>query len=171
MAELLSHVLLAYALFTVASWRLEWVTKRWVAIGMIGGLLPDLNRIGMFVTDAAIEAFLGVPFGIDAIHTLGGVVLLSATGAMVVATRHRSTFALLLAGALSHLLVDGLKAYADAEAGAWLYPLTWYRYPTPNLYVSADPVVLAVAVSAAVVALLVDRHHLGSAEVAMDRDG
>ncbi|SDJ56119.1 metal-dependent hydrolase [Natronorubrum texcoconense] len=152
MAELLSHVLAAYALGTVVSWRLEWVTKRWVAVAMIGALLPDLNRIGLFVTDATLESVLGVPFSVDAIHTLGGVVLLSAIGAMVVADQHRRVFGVLLAGALSHLLVDAVKAYADGAAGAWLYPVTWARHPTPNLYVSSDPAVLAVV---GVTALLV----------------
>lgn len=144
MAELLSHVLVAYALGTVASWQIEWLTQRWVAIAMIGALLPDLNRIGLFVADATLESVFGVPFSVDAIHTLGGVVLLAGVGAMVVADQHRRMFGVLLAGALSHLLVDGLKAYADGAAGAWLYPVTWARHPTPNLYVSSDPAVLAV---------------------------
>ncbi|ADD03710.1 DUF457 family protein [Natrialba magadii ATCC 43099] len=156
MAELLSHVLIAYALFTIASWRLEWLTKRWVAIGMIGALLPDLNRIGMFVDDATIETALGVPFGIDALHTLGGVILLSGIGALVLTEAHRRAFGVLLAGALTHLLTDGLKAYADAEAGAWLYPFTWYRHPTPNLYVSADQSVLLVTGLLAITVFLVD---------------
>ncbi|ELY95773.1 membrane-bound metal-dependent hydrolase [Natrialba hulunbeirensis JCM 10989] len=156
MAELLSHVLIAYVLFTVASWRLEWLTKRWVAIGMIGALLPDLNRIGMFVDDATIETTLGVPFGIDALHTLGGVILLSGIGALVLTEAHKRGFGVLLAGALTHLLTDGLKAYADAEAGAWLYPFTWYRHPTPNLYVSADQGVVLVTGLLAIAIFLVD---------------
>ncbi|ELY97298.1 membrane-bound metal-dependent hydrolase [Natrialba chahannaoensis JCM 10990] len=158
MAELLSHVLIAYVLFTIASWRLEWLTKRWVAIGMIGALLPDLNRIGMFVDDATIETTLGVPFGVDALHTLGGVILLSGIGALVLTEAHRRAFSVLLAGALTHLITDGLKAYADAEAGAWLYPFTWYRHPTPNLYVSTDQSVLLVTGTLAVTVFLCDRY-------------
>lgn len=158
MAELLSHVLVAYALFTVASWRLEWLTKRWVAIGMIGALLPDLNRIGLFASDAAIEATLGVPFDIDALHTLGGTVLLAGIGAMVLDRHHGLAFGVLLAGGLSHLLVDGLKIYADGAAAAWLYPITWYRHPTPNLYVSSDPAVLAVTAAVALGVFCVDRY-------------
>lgn len=157
MAELLSHVLIAYALATAASWHYEWLTKQWVAIAMIGALLPDINRIGLFVTDATLESALGVPFDLNAIHTLGGVVLLAGVGAMVVAEHHRRAFGVLLAGALSHLLVDGLKVYADGAAGAWLYPLTWYRHPTPSLYVSADPAVLVVAGLAALLVWLQDR--------------
>jgi len=164
MAELLSHVLIAYTVFTVASWRVNWLTKSWVAIGMIGSLLPDLSRIGLFVTDATIEATLGVPFGIGAIHTLGGVVLCAAIGSLVVADSRRRAFGLLVTGGLSHLLTDGLKVWADGAASAWLYPLSWYRHPTPGLYVSSDYRVLVVVGSVAfAVALLdhlviVDRH-------------
>lgn len=157
MADLLTHVLAAYALATVASWRYERLTEPRVAVVMIGALLPDLNRIGLLVTDAAIESALGVSFDIDGIHTLGGAVLLAGVGAMVVADRHRRVFALLLAGALSHLLVDGVKAYADGEAGVWLYPFAWYRHPTPNLYVSSDPGLLLTALLVAVVVAGIDR--------------
>ena len=157
MADLLTHVLAAYALATVASWRWKRLTEPWIAVVMIGALLPDLNRIGLLVTDAAIEATLGATFGIDAVHTLGGSVLLAGAGAMVVADDHRRVFALLLAGALSHLLVDGLKVYADDDAGVWLYPFTWYRHPTPNLYVSSDSTVLAAALAVAIGVTVVDR--------------
>ena len=158
MADLLSHVLIAYACFTVASWRFDRLTKRWVAVAMIGSLLPDLNRVGLFVTDATLEAILGVPFRVDGIHTLGGSLLLAGVGAMVLTTRHRRAFVALLAGALSHLLADGLKAYADGAAGAWLYPFAWYRHPTPGLYVSSDPTVLVAAATVAVLAALGDRY-------------
>lgn len=157
MAELLSHVLVAYALATVASWRWKRLTGPWIAVAMIGALLPDLNRVGLLVTDAAIEATLGTTFGIDAIHTLGGVIALASVGAMVVADHHRRVFALLLAGALSHLLVDGLKVYADGDAGVWFYPFAWYRHPTPNLYVSSDPAVLIAAVLVAIGVTVLDR--------------
>ena len=158
MADLLSHVLIAYACGTVASWRLERLTKRWVAVAMIGSLLPDLNRVGLVVTDATLEAILGVPFRVDGLHTLGGALLLAGVGAMVLTTRHRLAFAALLAGALSHLLVDGLKTYADGAAGPWLAPVAWYRHPTPSLYVSSDPAVLAAAAAVAVLVALCDRY-------------
>jgi len=164
MAELLSHVLIAYTIFTLASWYVEWFTKRWVAMGMIGALFPDLSRIGLFVTDATIETMLGVPFNIGAVHTIGGISILAAIGSLVVADHQRTAFAVLVAGGISHLLTDGLKIWADGFASAWLYPLSWYRHPTPGLYISSDYRVLVVVGSVALaVALLdhsviVDRH-------------
>ncbi len=159
MAELLSHVLIAYVCFTIASWRLEWLTKRWIAVGIIGSLLPDLNRLSIVVSETAIEATLGVPFDLDGLHTLGGVLILAGIGALCFADEHRRAFGVLLAGAVSHLLVDAAKMYADGDAATWLYPFTWYRHPSPNLYVSSDPAVLVVSLSAAAVVWLLDRRY------------
>jgi len=156
MAELLSHVLIAYGVFTCAGWRLEWLTQRWVAVGMIGAILPDLSRIGLFVTDAAIETALGVPFGIGALGTLGGLLLLAALGSLVVADHRRRAFGLLFVGGFLHLFTDGLKSWADGYAGAWLYPFSWYRHPTPGLYVSSDLWVLIGVGTVALVVTLLD---------------
>ncbi|MDJ1430841.1 metal-dependent hydrolase [Halostagnicola sp. A-GB9-2] len=160
MAELLSHVLFAYALFTVASWRLEWLSKRWVPVAVVGAILPDLNRIGLLLGEPTIEAALGVPFSFDAIHTFGGVLVLSGIGAIAFDRRRLLAYGILVAGALSHLLVDALKLYADGSAAAWLYPVTWYRHPSPNLYVSSDSGVLAVAGVLALSVWLIDRYRV-----------
>jgi len=157
MAELLSHVLIAYVVLTCASWRLDWLSQRWVAVGMIGAILPDLSRIGLFVTDETIETTLGVPFGIGALQTLGGVLLLAAIGSLVVADHRRRAFGLLFVGGFLHLLTDGLKSWADGYAGAWLYPLSWYRPRTPGLYVSSDLWVLVGVGTIALVVTLLDR--------------
>ena len=156
MAELLSHVLIAYVVLTCAGWRLEWLTQRWVAVGMIGAILPDLSRIGLFVTDATIETALGVPFSFGALQTLGGLLLLAAIGSLVVADHRRRAFGLLFVGGFLHLLTDGLKSWADGYAGAWLYPFSWYRHPTPGLYVSSDLWVLVGVGTVALVVTLID---------------
>lgn len=156
MADLLSHVLLAYAGCTIVGWYRS-IPNRWIAVVMIGSILPDLNRVTLLVAAGTLEAVLGTPFDPDALSTLGGTVVLAAIGSMVVADRHRRAFAALLAGGCSHLLVDALKAYADGNAGMWLYPLTWARHPTPSLYVSSEPWVLVVAVVLTVTVAELDR--------------
>ncbi|MFC7213487.1 metal-dependent hydrolase [Saliphagus sp. GCM10025334] len=157
MADLLTHVLVAYACFTILRWRLEWLTSRWLAVGLVGSLLPDLNRIELVISNTTVEATTGVPFDFDAIHTLGGIAVLAAIGALCFRTCRQRAFGMLFVGALSHLTLDALKVYADAQSGVWLYPLTWFRHPSPNLYVSSDPVVLASALIVAVVVRWVDR--------------
>ncbi len=159
MAELLSHVLFAFALFTVAGWVVEWLDREWVVVGMVGAILPDLNRIDMVLDEYVVAQVLGVPFSWDGLHTLGGVVLLAALGAVLFPSGQEQlrAFGLLVAGGVSHLLTDAVKAWADGANGAYLYPLSWWRNPTPGWYVSADRWMLVVAVLLVLAVLIVDR--------------
>ena len=163
MAELLTHVLVAYAVLAVVGWRVDWLTSRWIALGTAGALLPDLNQLGRLLSGPTIERMLGVPFAYGALHTVGGIVLLAGLVALFFAQRRRA-FAVLVAGGLSHLLLDALKMHADGRAGTWLYPLTWWRHPAPDLYVSADPRVLAAALVGATAVLAVGRYHTARRE-------
>ena len=170
MAELLSHLLIVWAVLTIVSWRLEWLTPRWIAVGVVGGILPDLNRLAIGVPERAIADVLGVPFQLDAIHTLGGVVILAGIGSMTFAQHQRRAFGLLFAGAFVHLLTDAVKSYADGQAAMWLYPLTSYRHPTPNLYVSADPEVLALSIGVAGIVFVVDQRRRVSTNSIQHKD-
>lgn len=157
MAELLSTICVAYVLLTVASWKLSWLTDRWIVLGMAGTAIPDLVKIELLVDDRVIEQALGIPFTYAPLGTIGGVVLVSAIVTLAFARRHwRRVFPLVLSGGTIGLLVDGLRVYADGRAGFYLYPI-WWRPPTPSLFVSADPRVLVVTATAAVVIFAVDR--------------
>ncbi|GAA0668966.1 metal-dependent hydrolase [Natronoarchaeum mannanilyticum] len=166
MADLLTHVLVAYAVFTVVSWYADRITPKWVAIGAIGSMVPDLNRIGMFVSEVWIESALGVGFRFGALSTLGGAMLLCGIGAMLFARDRRYAFAVLGGGALTHLLVDAVKAWADGQAAAWLYPMTWWRHATPSLYVSSDWWVAVGAVLVAGTVWFCDRVWIGKSSAA-----
>jgi membrane-bound metal-dependent hydrolase YbcI (DUF457 family) len=160
MGDLLSHVLFAFAAFTVAGWAVSWLDRRWVAVGMVGAILPDLDVLGAFLDGAVIGAALGVPFDWAAIHTLGGVLVVAAALALLFerSSQRRRAFGLLVAGGCSHLLIDGLKAWADGANGVSLYPFSWWRNPTPGLYLAADRRVLVLAVLLAGGVWLVDRY-------------
>ena len=159
MAEGLTHVLLAFGLFTATGWTVGWLDRHWVAVGMVGSLLPDLSRLDLLVDDYILSQALGIPFDWGALHTFGGVVVLAALGAVLFDSRQARLrgFGLLVAGGCSHLAVDAVKAWADGASGAALYPLTWWRPPTPGLYVSADRWVLGVAVAVAIAAVVGER--------------
>ncbi|WP_436902619.1 metal-dependent hydrolase [Halovenus halobia] len=160
MAEGLTHVLLAFGLFTATGWTVGWLDRRWVAVGMVGSLLPDLSRLYLLVDDYIISQALGIPFDWAALHTLGGVVVLATLGAVLFDKRQQRLrgFGLLVAGGCSHLAVDAVKAWADGTGGTALYPLSWWRPPTPGLYVSADRWVLGVAVAVALVVAIIERY-------------
>lgn len=161
MAELLTHVLLAYAVFTVASWALEWLNERWVTVGVIGSILPDLNRIELLLPGNSITTFTGVPFSWGALHTLGGVALLAGIGSLLFTRRQTRVRAgiLLFLGALTHILVDLPQPYADGQTltNVYLFPVSSLRVATPGWYVSADRWTVILALIIALVVTLVDR--------------
>lgn len=159
-AELVTHVLLAFGLFTAAGWAVEWLDRTWVAVGAVGSLFPDLNRIGLVVDDHVISQVLGIPFGWGGIHTLGGVLVLAALGGVLFGSREERLrgFGLLFAGGISHLLVDAVKMWADGAGSTPLYPLSWWRPPTPGWYVSSDRWVLGVALVIALAVFVIDRN-------------
>jgi hypothetical protein len=161
MAELLSTILLAYVLLTVASWRLEWLTDRWIVVGLAGTAIPDLVKIDLLLDEAVVGQTLGIPFTYAPLGTLAGVVLVSGAVTLAFTRRHwRRVFPLVISGGLVGLLVDGLRVYADGRAGFYLYPL-WWRPPTPSLFVSADPRVLVVTAAAGAVVFAIDRYVIG----------
>ena len=160
MAEWLTHILIAYALFTTMSWIIDWIDYSWVAVGMVGSILPDLSRIRLAVSDELMTSILGVPFNWDGLHTIGGIIVLSAIGALLFKTsrQQRCGFVILVSGAVSHLVVDLPQQYADGYmlTNYYLFPLPPWRPPTPGWYVSADRWVVIIALAIALIVFLVD---------------
>jgi len=173
MAEWVSHVCLAYALFTVAGWYVDWLDGRWIAVGVVGSILPDLDRLDLVVSGDSITAATGVPFEWAGINSVGGAVVLSAIGALLFArpSHQRRGFLLLLAGAFSHLLADLPQRYADGLmlTNKYLFPLPAWRPPTPGWYVSADRWVAGVALLVALVVFLADRYRTSATVADADR--
>lgn len=163
MADLLSHVLVAYVLLTVASWRVGPLSRRWVAVGMGGAAIPDLSKLGIIVPERVVEGTIGVPFSYGPVSALGGVVVVGGVVALLFERDHRRrAFAFLVAGGATSLFVDGLRLTVDGRASRLLYPLTWRRPPSPNLYLSSDPRVLGVTVVLATVVFLLDQRRSGT---------
>jgi len=157
MADLLTHVLAAYILLTVASWRVGWLGPRWVVVGMGGAAIPDLVKVERVVDERVVESVLGLPFQYAPVSSLGGLLVLSGVVAVLFGEARRRVYAILVAGGCSALVLDGLRVFVDGRAGFWLYPL-WWRPPTPSLYVTSDPRVTVVAVAVSVAVFAVDSY-------------
>jgi hypothetical protein len=158
MADLLSHVLVAYVLFTLGGWRVETVTARWVVVAMGGAAIPDLSKVNIVLSSRVVEEATGLPFSYAPFSTLGGVVLVAGIVSLLFAERHRRrAWGFLVAGGVAALVVDGLRLSIDGRASTLLYPLTWWGPPSPNLYLTSDPRVLGVALAAATVVFVLDR--------------
>jgi len=165
MADLLSHVLVAYMLFTLASWRVETVTPRWVVVVMGGAAIPDLSKVRIVLAPQTVEAATGLPFSYAPFSTLGGVVLAAGAIALLFGREHRRrAWGFLVAGGVTSLVVDGLRLSIDGRAGTLLYPLTWWGPPSPNLYLTSDPRVLGVTLVVAAVVFVLDRRRSRQAD-------
>jgi hypothetical protein len=156
MADLLTHALIAYAVLTVLGWRLDWLTRRWIAVGVAGVAIPDLAKVDLLIDADRLSAMLDVPFTFAPIGTLGGVLLIAGAISMLFEEHRWRAYAVLVTGGSSALLLDGLRLYADGRALFWLYPL-WWRPPSPGWYVSSDPRVLAVGAVVAGGVFVLDR--------------
>jgi hypothetical protein len=137
MADLLTHVLAAYIVGTLLSFRYTWLTRQYVTVVMIGAMLPDLNRLHLLLHPYVVETTFGAPFSWFGLHTFGGIVFLSLSGAVLVGTGHRGrVVALLLLGTVSHLALNALLFLPSGLAPPLWWPVTEARLSTPGLYLS-----------------------------------
>lgn len=159
MADMLATVLAVLAALTVAGWWVDWLAPRWIAVAAGGAFVPDLSRVSLVLDGETVEAVLGLPFGYAALETLGGVLLVS--GAIAVWFERRywpRVYGLLVVGGGCHLVLDGLRVFADGRSTTWLFPFApSVRPPTPSLFVSSDPAVPVLAAGATAVVLALDR--------------
>ncbi|AZH25541.1 metal-dependent hydrolase [Haloplanus aerogenes] len=163
MADLLTHVLSAYVLATLLSLRDDRVTPAMVTAAMVGGLVPDLNRLGLLVPSSTAESILGVPFGWDALLTVGGVAVVIALGTLLVPRQlRRTTAAMLSLGSLSHFVLDSLLLFPSGYTHPYLWPVTAAGLPGPNLFLSSARWPAAVAVVVAGSTWFVARRHGGA---------
>ncbi|AXG07051.1 metal-dependent hydrolase [Haloplanus rubicundus] len=158
MADLLTHVLTAYVLAALLSLRDDRITPAMVTAAMVGGLVPDLNRIGLVVPASAVESLLGVPFDWDALLTVGGVSVVLGLGTLLVPPRlRRRTAAMLALGTLSHFLLDYLLLFPSGYSHPYLWPMTAAGLPGPELYLSSARWPAVVAAACAALAWLANR--------------
>lgn len=158
MVDLLSHVLIAYAGVTVVSLAIDVSQAARTAV-LVGAIVPDVSKVTLFVDDDPVEALLGAPIEVLGWHTLLGVALSVGIAGLLVGRRVRWTVVRwMTAGAVSHLLLDALlRTPTGRSSYALFWPVSGYRPPTPGLYLSGDPIVLAVATLAASTAWIVQR--------------
>jgi len=163
MPDLLAHALLAYAVGTVLSWRLEWLDRRYVTVVMVGAFVPDLAKGSLLLEEATIEAATGLSFSWDLFDTGGGVALAVLVGVVLAATDERKRVAALLGvGAVSHLLTDALLVTPSGRTKQLLWPLVQHRAPSPGLYLSTEPGPTVVFAAIAVVVWAANRRRDGA---------
>lgn len=150
MTDVLTHVLVAYAIATTISIRYEGLTGPDVTVCTMGAMIPDVAKGKLVVADWQVEAALGVPFSWEAIHTLGGSIAAALVGAFLVpAGYRRRVLALLVVGVCSHHLLDLLIAHPGGYVYDLFWPLSTAWVPEGGIYHSSDRWPLAVAATIA----------------------
>ncbi len=156
MADLLTHVLVAYTVAIVLSWKFKWINSAHVTAVMVGSTLPDLTRIGLLIDPASVEN-IGIPFSYSPLHTMGGAMVSVLIISTLVRVKHaKITFILLTLGLLSHLALDSLIISASGHSYAIFWPISVYNPPTPGLYLSTDMWPALLAGSSALCVWLID---------------
>lgn len=153
MADLLTHVAVAYAVAAVAATVTD-RADRWVPVVAVGAVAPDVIK-PLVAVGAVWDTVAGVPYNVFGLHTLGGVILLAGLGASTLRPGdRRHGWLALTAGGVSHLLLDALVVRADRLTPPYLFPFTTRSLPAGNLYASADvwPALVAAPVAVAVFA-------------------
>jgi membrane-bound metal-dependent hydrolase YbcI (DUF457 family) len=153
MTDLLTHVLAAYVLATVVSWRLGWLRRRHVPLAMLGAAIPDAAKVYLLLGGVRTTV-AGVEVGWLALQTLGaGLAFALVGGLLVPPAERRATLAALVGGLCTHVGMDYFVIRSGGLSPPYLYPFTWAQLPAGNLYLSADvwPSVVAVAAAASVV--------------------
>ncbi|MDS0474396.1 metal-dependent hydrolase [Natrinema sp. 1APR25-10V2] len=151
MPDLLTHVLVGYSIGTLLSLRDERIRSAQVSLVMAGALSPDLAKVRLFLPADIVQAVVGVPFSWAPLHTLGGTLLVVPLGALLVAPEYRrQAVALIALGAASHHALDVALLTATGESYAVFFPISQYRLPSLDLYLSTDrwPAIVSGALAA-----------------------
>ena len=156
MPDLLTHVLIAYVVGAAAVWWTD-TPDRYLPAVLVGAAAPDAMKATVLLEASTGTAF-GVPYSAWGLHTLGGVAVLSAVGALTLrASDRRVGFGVLFCGGLSHLLLDLFVVRVDGVAPPYLFPVSGWLPPAANLYTSTDLWTIPVALVAAVAVWVVRR--------------
>ena len=154
MPDLLTHVLIAYAITAVVIW-VTAIPDRYLPVVLVGTVAPDAMKATVLLEIPSGTVF-GIPYSFWGLHTLGGVVVLGGIGALTLRSAdRRAGFAALLGGGAIHLLLDLLVIRVDGVAPPYLFPLSGWLPPAGNLYASTDlwTIVAAVAIALPVYAI------------------
>ncbi|WP_435335116.1 hypothetical protein [Haloarchaeobius sp. TZWWS8] len=164
MSDLLTHVLAAYVLATVASWRFSAIAARHVPLAMVGAVVPDAAKAYMLTGDPRF-AVAGVELSWYALQTVGAAACFVLAGSLLFPREDRRVVLGVLSGAVGlHVCLDYLVIRAGGLAPPYLYPLTWVQLPSADVYLSSSLWPSLVAVPLACVVWLLDRRRSGDVD-------
>ena len=158
MAELFTHVLAAFIIATIASWRFNWITPPLIVACMVGAAIPDLNRIELLIPADTITAVTGLPWDWAITHRAGGALLIALLFTLLVHKNVRKpVFALLCVGIASHFIIDYFLWQPTGQTNLMLWPFLDLTVDYQGFYRSSDRWTAVVATITAGIVLGIDR--------------
>jgi hypothetical protein len=159
--DLLTHVLVAATATTAATWRVDGLARRHVAVAAVGAVVPDAAK-GYLLTGAPEVTAFGIEASWYGLQTVGASLGLAAAGTLAFAGEERpAVFGSACLGIGTHLALDLLVIRTDDTAPRYLYPFVWWHPPSADLLLSSDVWPAAVALPVALATLLYDWRRVG----------
>lgn len=148
MPDLLTHVLIAYAVAGIAAWGTAF-PDRYLPVVLVGTVAPDAMKATVLL-EITSGTIVGIPYSFWGLHTLGGVVVLGGIGALTLRDAdRRAGFGALLGGGAIHLFLDLFVIRVDGVAPPYFFPASGWLPPAGNLYASTDIWTILVALAVA----------------------
>lgn len=141
MTDLLTHVLIAFAIGQLAASAYPWVTRPYRTAIMTGAVVPEMVKIGLIIPGHTLTAWFGTMFSWNPLASLYGVTLSVLIGTMVVVTgTRRRIFAALAIGVVTHIILDIFVVQPAPTIGllVWPVPEVEIRLFDIDLYRSTD---------------------------------
>lgn len=132
---------MAYIVAKLLSLRYPWITRPYLTAAMVGGLLPDLNRIELVLPNEMVAGAVGLPFDWGGLHRGGPVAVSVLILGYLVPKRYRRGVILMAGmGAGLHLFTDLFLGvgFAWEPSFAVFWPITAWEPVVPGFYSSRD---------------------------------
>lgn len=117
-----THVAAAWILGKLLNLKCRWLDNAYIAVLMVGSLIPDLVKIALLFDLLQMNAW---PF-LKPLHTPFGSLLVAGLASLLFENKTR-IFLLLALGLSSHFALDALLMHVSGGIG-FLFPFSWSEY-------------------------------------------
>ena len=141
MTDLLTHVLIAFAVGQLIASVYPWVTRSYRTAILTGALIPEMVKIGLIIPGATMTTLLGMKFSWNPLASIYGVTISILIGTLIVVPdARRRIFLTLAVGVLTHIVLDIFVVQPAPTIGFLLWPVpeVEVRLLNIDLYRSTD---------------------------------
>ena len=141
MTDLLTHVLIAFAVGQLVASVYPWVTRSYRTAILTGALIPEIVKIELVIPGYTLTTLLGTTFSWNPLASVYGVTISILIGTVVVVPdARRRIFLTLAVGVFTHIVLDIFVVQPAPTIGFLLWPVPEIepRLVNIDLYRSTD---------------------------------